>query len=497
MAKKKTRNVTQKSEVGFRVDSRGRKVEASYEAAQTTRRAMDMWASAGVAGPNTELAAAHYMLVQRSRWEVQNNPSAYRARSVVGTWTVGTGIVPSIPVPELAELWERWITVADADENAVDFYGLQLQAMNEIFTGGEVLGRIRRRLSTDGLPVPLQVQLIPTEYMPIADWARPGDAKTICGMEYDGIGRRTAYWMYDRHPRELMAASARPEMRRVPAEDVIHSYVADDTGLSRGVPWLSRALITLHDIIEYLDAEMVRKKTAALLSVIIADPAPTPSAVVVDGSDPNGGQIEEEINTNVPPLAPGSMIRVAHGTEVKIVQPADVGGQFSPFVRQQFLLISQGIGIPYILLTGDFEGLSDRTAHLALKAFERDVVRWQRQIIADLCRPVWRAWLHAAISTGAWKPKDDEELRAVQNVRWIAPPFPAVHPVQAVQANILAVAAGFKSRKQVVAELGGNFQTTIREIAEDQALYNEHGISLSFDPRAILEAPIADEPSSD
>lgn len=492
MAKKKLRNITQKSEVGFRVDGKGRKVQASYEAAQTTRRAMDMWASAGVSGPNTELAAAHYMLVQRSRWEVQNNPSAYRARSVVGTWTVGTGIVPSIPVPEVAQLWEDWIPRADADENAVDFYSLQLQAMNEIFTGGEVLGRLRRRLTTDGYPVPLQVQLIPTEYMPIADWARPGDAKTVCGMEYDAIGRRIAYWMYNRHPRELMAASERPVMRRVPAEDVLHSYIADDVGLSRGVPWLSRVLITLHDIIEYLDAEMVRKKTAALLSVILTDPAPQPSFGLVDGSDPNGGQVDDEINTNVPPLSPGAMIRVANGTSVEVVQPADVGGQFDAFIKQQFLLIAQGLGIPYELLTENFGQLSDRTARLIFKAFERDVVRWQRQLIADICRPVWRAWLHAAIESGAWKPKSDEELRSVQEVRWIAPPFPHINPKQEAETNILNIAAGLKSRKQVVAEGGGNFRATVREIAEDKALFDEFSIPLSFDPRGTREEPEAD-----
>lgn len=457
---------------------------------------MDMWASAGVSGPNTEIAAAHFMLVQRSRWEVQNNPSAYRARSVVGTWTVGTGIVPSIPVPELAEKWESWVPHADADENAVDFYSLQLQAMNEIFTGGEVLGRLRRRLTSDGLPVPLQVQLIPTEYMPIAAWDRPANAKTVCGMEYDAIGRRVAYWMYNRHPRELMATSARPEMRRVLAEDVLHSYVADDTGLSRGVPWLSRALITLHDIAEYLDAEMVRKKTAALLSVIIADPAPTPSVGLVDGSDPLGQAVDEEINTHIPPLSPGAMIRVGHGTEVKIVQPADVGGQFESFVRQQFLLIAQGLGIPYELLTGDFGKTSDRTLRLIFKAFERDVARWQRQLIADLCRPVWKAWLHAAIESGAWKPKSEEELRSVQDVEWIAPPFPHVHPVQEVQANLLSIGAGIKSRKRVVAEGGGNFRSTVREIAEDKELFEEFGIPLSFDPRNVFDGTASD-PSGD
>lgn len=493
MAKSKRRSLPAKSKIDFRP-------QASYEAAQSGRRSMDAWGSVSVAGPNTELAAAHYMLVQRSRWEVQNNPSAYRARSVVGTWTVGTGIVPSIPVAEVSDLWERWITSADADENAVDFYSLQLQAMNEIFTAGEVLGRLRRRLTSDGLPVPLQVQLIPTEYMPIAAWDRPGDAKTVCGMEYDGIGRRIAYWMYNRHPRELMQNSGRPEMRRVPAEDVLHSFVSDDVGLSRGVPWLSRALITLHDIAEYLDAEMVRKKTAALLAVIVSDPAPTPSVGLVDGSDLSGQSVEDDINTNIPPLSPGAMIRVGHGTEVEVVQPADVGGSFDPFVRQQFLLIAQGLGIPYELLTGDFRGMNERIARLILKAFERDVARWQRQLIADLCRPVWRAWLHAAIESGAFgRTLSQEELRSVQDVEWIAPPFPHIHPVQEVQAEILAIGAGLKSRKRSVAERGGNFQSTVREIAEDKALFDEFGIPLSFDPRAVLiepdESP-ADDPSN-
>ena len=67
---------------------------------------------------------------------------------------------------ELQRLWLAWTDEADA-EGLTDFYGLQRRAAREVFLAGEVFVRIRPRRVEDGLTVPLQLQMLPSEMLPL------------------------------------------------------------------------------------------------------------------------------------------------------------------------------------------------------------------------------------------------------------------------------------------------------------------------------------------
>ena len=65
----------------------------------------------------------------------------------------------------MQRLWLAWTDDADA-EGLTDFYGLQRRAAREVFMTGEVFLRFRPRRPEDGLVVPLQVQMLPSEMLP-------------------------------------------------------------------------------------------------------------------------------------------------------------------------------------------------------------------------------------------------------------------------------------------------------------------------------------------
>jgi capsid protein len=56
---------------------------------------------------------------------------------------------------------------------------------------------------------------------------------------------------------------------RVPANDVLHIYKPLRPGQIRGEPWLSNILLKLYELDQYDDAELVRKKTAAMFAGFI------------------------------------------------------------------------------------------------------------------------------------------------------------------------------------------------------------------------------------
>ena len=179
----------------------------SYEGARVGRRT-EGWVVAG-SSANAEIGTALSRLRDRSRDLVRNNPYAAKAVQAVVSNLVGTGILPrarsgDAAVNEAADkLWARFAESCDAD-GLTDFSGLQALIVRAMAESGECLVRIRERRIEDGLPVPLQLQLLEPDHL---DAGKTGDLPNggfvVQGVEFDPLGRRRAYWMFPVHPGEV------------------------------------------------------------------------------------------------------------------------------------------------------------------------------------------------------------------------------------------------------------------------------------------------------
>src|SRR3546814_8774944 len=101
----------------------------------------------------------------------------------------------------------------------------------------------------------------------------PGGNVIRAGIEFDRLGRRVAYHLYRSHPNDGLlapmsssAGGGGMDTVRVDASEVIHLFRPLRPGQIRGEPWLTRALVKLNELDQYDDAELVRKKTAAMRS---------------------------------------------------------------------------------------------------------------------------------------------------------------------------------------------------------------------------------------
>ncbi len=276
-----------------------------FDAAQAHRRLRGFRASR--AHVNTLIAASGDTITARARWLVRNNGYAANAVESFASNVVGDGIKPSSTIAdaakkeELQALWLAWTDDADA-EGLTDFYGLQRRAAREVFLAGEVFVRLRPRRAEDGLSVPLQLQMLPAEMLPL-DMNRtlPGAGVIRQGIEFDGIGRRVAYHFLRRHPGDMTDPGLAGETTRVPASEVIHVVDPVEAGQLRGVSRFTPAIVKLFTLDLYDDAELERKKIAAMFAMFITSPAPeTPL-------DPTDEDLE---------VAPGQVVRLDPGEDV-------------------------------------------------------------------------------------------------------------------------------------------------------------------------------------
>jgi len=469
-----------------------------FEAGEASRRLRHFQPSR--AHLNTLIAAAGADITARARWLVRNNGYAANAIESWAGNAVGAGIKPSSRIADPARkaavqrLWLAWTDEADA-EGFTDFYGLQRRVAREVFIAGEVFLRFRPRRPNDGLAVPLQLQMIPAEMLPLTrNEQLPGGAIRQ-GIEFDSIGRRVAYHFLRRHPGDVTDPGLAGETVRVPASEIVHVIDPVDAGQLRGVSRFAPGIVKLFLLDQYDDAELDRKKVAAMHALFITTPAP---AEPFDVAESDTGA-ERTLD-----LQPGQIVMLEPGEEVQTSAPADVGQTYEPFQYRTLLQVSSALGIPYAYLSNDMVRANYSNARLALLEFRRRVEAWQHAVMVwQVCRRVWERWLDTAVMAGALElPGYEERRREHAACDWLPPKWDWVDPLKDARAEIEQIAAGLKSRSQALAERGYDAEQVDAEIAADRA--REARLGLSFAEAATATADPAtgderhgDDPSAD
>lgn len=461
-----------------------------FEAGQGGRRLRHFQPSR--AHLNTLIASAGSDITARARWLVRNNGYAANA---IESWTgnvVGAGIKPSSLIEDadikarVQRLWLDWTDESDA-EGFTDFYGQQRRAAREVFIAGEVFFRFRPRRPTDGISVPLQLQMIPSEMLPLTRSERAANGNLIRqGIEFDGIGRRVAYHFLRRHPGDSSDPGFAGETVRVPAQEVIHLVDPVDAGQLRGVSRFAPAIVKLFLLDQYDDAELDRKKVAAMHALFITTPAPAEGFDVAE-TDEDGERTLD--------LQPGQIVMLEPGEEVQTSAPADVGQTYEPFQYRTLLQVSAALGIPYAYLSNDMIRANYSNARLALLEFRRRVEAYQHAVMVwQLCRRVWQRWFDTALLSGALALPDYEQRRShYLGCDWLPPKWDWVDPQKDARAEIEQIEAGLKSRSQALAERGYDADQVDAEIAADKE--RERRMGLNFGRMAA--APLAEDVEGD
>jgi lambda family phage portal protein len=451
-----------------------------FEAGEASRRLRHFQPSR--AHLNTLIAAAGADITARARWLVRNNGYASNAIESWAGNVVGNGIKPSSLITdsalkaEVQRLWLDWTDESDA-EGFTDFYGQQRRAAREVFIAGEVFLRFRPRRPEDGLAVPLQIQMLPSEMLPLHRNERTANGNLIRqGIEFDRIGRRVAYHFLRRHPGDVTDPGLAGETVRVPAAEVIHVIDPVDAGQLRGISRLAPGIVKLFLLDQYDDAELDRKKVAAMHALFITTPAP---AEPFDAAESEGADGERTMD-----LQPGQVVMLEPGEEIQTSAPADVGQTYEPFQYRTLLQVSAALGIPYAYLSNDMLKANYSNSRLALLEFRRRIEAYQHAVMVwQICRRVWARWMDVAVMAGALALPDYEHRRRDYIAcAWLPPRWDWVDPLKDARAEIEQIEAGLKSRTQALAERGYDAEQVDAEIAADRARERQLGLVFGSAP---------------
>lgn len=491
----------------------------AYEAASTQPRVAD-WDQVTY-GPNAALDCTQIARA-RSQDAIRNNPWLRKALKLLVSHLIGCGIQPRPKVPDpdiratILDLWNDWTSEADAD-GVLDFAGLQSLLTRSRLESGEAFLRIRYRRTADGLTVPLQLQILEADLLPISHNVTERNIRQ--GIERNAIGQRLAYWFYREHPADRWLNP--PDLARVPAVDILHHYRPERPGQLRGVPEGLSTLPRARNLDHYESAELTRKKNKArfsgaiwkdnpednpltdspanpVLSQLHADLAAIEASAEYVANDPaalaTAASLREQIQTEQErktfiDIEDGYMLQLGLNERIELFGGDTGNAGMIDFLRSQLRAIAAGWGVPYELMTGDYAETNDRIMRVILNTFYRQLEADQDHLISQILQPIYARWLTAAVLTGALRlPGYERNPRPWQRCEWRAHAWSYVNPLQEAETAVLKINNGLTSRSAAIAESGWDAEEVDRQQAEDRQ--REHDLGLQYGEKD----PIPDEP---
>jgi lambda family phage portal protein len=358
-------------------------------------------------------------------------------------------------------------------DGLASFDGLMAKVVRCWKESGEVLIRMRiptsAKMTRLGLRIPLQLQVLEPDWIAetqdgLNSAGTPDGGWTHRGIEYDREGTRINYWLYNHHPGEPTIRTISPEANRVPAEEIIHLFSADRPQQTRGVTCLAPVVITLRDLDDYMDAQLLKQKVSACMMGVIVD---------VDGAGDQKANVTDR-------MEPGAMARLGPGQDIRFSSPPSVG-EIDQIMRTYLLRTAMGANVPYELLTGDFQGTNFSAGRLGWQSFNKQTVCEQWQLLAPVAfNRVWGWWARQASIAGV--PTDG------LTADWTPPPPQAYDPAADTKAIIQKMRAGLLPPQEAIRMEGLEPEDVIALYVEWNRLLDAGEVVLDTDPRKVSAA---------
>jgi len=460
--------------------------------ASDSNRHNDSW-SPSTTDINTALTSELSVMRKRSRWLAFNDAQGAAFVNTMLNYCVGVGFDLSMAVatPEQVDgtyrlvereafndyvedrfrLWGDDVSI-DAPVSSPDsFYDAQEIFFRNWVIDGEILIHLVIDRTVDS-NVPLVLELINPDQLDTTATENPANHNPILmGVELDQRSwKPVAYWVhvsYDRNP----AYATRLESVRIPAEEMIHCYKRLVPRQVRGVPFLHAVMNKFYQLNQYEDAQIIRNKIAALMSVfVIGGEGGSSFLSDSDASDTS------ETATGFPTDADGNVIanlqsgiigHLPEGYDMKSFNPTSPENTYEMFVRNQKMAISAGAatGMSYTALTRDTKGTSFAGGRQA----ENQDFQGFRPLMNTFARkaltPIFRKWMDVAVLSGEVRaPTYEADPKFWQRHEWKPGGWSrGINPLQEVNAAAKSMQEGITTLDDECSFMGRDWKLQLQK----------------------------------
>lgn len=256
---------------------------------------------------------------------------------------------------------------------------------------------------------------------------------------------------------------------RVPAENIIYGFDPEHPKQTRAVSPMAAAMMSLHMIDGWEQASIINARanaqTMGFLERKRADIDSLADIYKVNEDDEvisefKDGQIEE----------------LPFGYEFKDWQRQYPHAQHAPFLKSMLRKVATALGVSYNGLANDLEGVNFSSMRSGLNE-EREQWKLKQMLRRELfLMDVAEQWLEMALLSGALRPLSAADYEQYNVPVITGRKWPYIDPTKDAAANKIATEMGWKSRKDIIEEMGGNKDEVDAEIEEDSEFSAKHGL---------------------
>ncbi|NDV20831.1 phage portal protein [Pseudodesulfovibrio sp. JC047] len=383
---------------------------------------------------------------------------------------------------QIEAAYKDWCRKCNASANGlVSWLQLQNLAITSVARDGEIFIRVIENFPNKyGFALqPLEADMVDDE---LNGSARNGNEIRM-GVEIDAWGRPVAYYVLTNHPGDYHYSTGQRH-ERIPAEEIIHLFLMERVGQTRGIPWLLTSAQRMRMLAGYEEAELVAARTSASKMGFFIE----------TGGDEYDGDDEDGDGNLVSEVSPGQFERLPAGVTFEGFDPQHPTTAFKEFHKGTMRGAAAGLGPSYNSLASDAESVNfSSLRHFTLE--DRDFYKTLQQwLVEDLHSEVYSRWLRMAFLKGVVR------LPFTKFDKFNAPFFQPrgwdwVDPAKDTKAKKESLGLTH-SYQQVCTEQGRDFYEMVDEMAEAQEYAKSKGVTLATaNPQKEEESSVEEKES--
>ena len=362
--------------------------------------------------------------------------------------------------------------------------------MQRVFVDGEFIARKRRGHGEHAL----QMQMIDAELLDhtLNRTAKEGRNEIRMGIEINALGQPLTYYFLKEAPTGWAGTSSvGSKHTAVPADQILHIFIQERPGQTRGVTWLAPTGLRAKMLDGIETAVTVGYRVAASKMGLFKRTAEYSAPTDAEGN---------EIDTfaSVPQdCAPGEFYELPEGLEFEAFDPGYPNADFGEFKKSIVREFATGFGVSYPELGNDFSGVSYSAGQIGVQS---DIAFWsdlQQFWIDAFEEPVFREWLVTAITKGVLH-LPVTKLSKFQQIKFQPPRRKHIDPLKTHNAQRVALGDMSRSPYAIAAENGEDFEDIVAETRRAIDLLEEHDLPIPESWGAGMElAPEPPEPPTE
>lgn len=430
------------------------------------------------------------VLVARSREQVANNDYGrsflrMTAQNIVGPRGVqlqaqakdNDGTLDRAANDAIEAAWATWSRRENCDVTGrMSWRSIQKAAVQSAARDGEFF--VQMVTGRDAGPWGFALNMLDPQRCPVDldEVSLPGGRFIRHGIEFTQFGRPVAYFFTTTAAEQVDYSYGGRSFVRIPADQIIHGFVSDMVGQKRGIPWMATSLWRMQQLGEFEKAALVNAREAANKQGFL------------EWEEGYGPEIDEDTDVEIESEA-GVYHELPAGLKFKSHDPNYPSGEFAVFTKHQLRGIASGLGVSYVNLATDLEGVnfsSIRQGTLDEREHWKELQEW---LVEALIAPVYDRWISRALLEGrisiAGRPLPAAKRAKFAVASWQPRRWDWIDPNADVKAAVAAKDNLLISPSQIIRDRGHDPQTVWREIARDIEDMRDAGI-----PEDVIAAVI-------